>query len=124
MKKSGLKSTLYSFRYAISGLMALLKNEYNSRIHLIAAALAAVMGIFLHIGITEWVLLFIVIGMVFISELINSALEMLADLIDPETNPKIKLIKDYGAGGVLLSAITAALAGALIFIPKIIAAFR
>jgi len=124
MKKSGLKSIFYSFRYAISGLMALLKNEYNSRIHLIAATLATLMGIFFHIGITEWVILFIVIGLVFISELMNSAIEIIADMIYPETNPKIKLIKDYGAGGVLLSAVTAVLAGALIFVPKIIEAFR
>jgi diacylglycerol kinase len=118
-KKSGLKSTLCSFRYAFSGLTALIKNESNSRIHLFAAALAIAVGIVINLGITEWVILLGVISLVFITELINSSIELMSDLIDPNVNPQIKKIKDYGAASVLISAILAVIAGGLIFLPKL-----
>jgi diacylglycerol kinase len=101
------------------GLLQLLKNEHNSRIHLIAATVAIIMGIILKLNHYEWALLVIVIGMVFISELFNSSLESLADHIDPEWNELIMRAKDYGAAAVLISAIAAILAGGLIFIPKL-----
>lgn len=97
----------------------MLKNEHNSRIHLIAAASALILGLLLRIDLEEWIYIIIVTGLVFITELINSAVEMISDLIDPEVNPRIKQIKDYAAAGVLVAAITALIVGGLIFIPAI-----
>ena len=118
-KKSGLKSTLGSFRFAFSGLTVLIKNEPNAGIHLIAAVMAIVMGIVFHLGITEWGILLGAIGLVFITELINSSIELMADMIDPNINPQIKKIKDYGAASVMISAIIAVIAGGIIFLPKL-----
>jgi len=58
--------------------------------------------------------------LVLAAEAINSSIENLVDLINPDFNDKAGKIKDLAAGGVLLAAIAAALAGLLIFIPKII----
>ena len=69
----------------------------------------------------EWSLLAIVIGLVFLTELLNSSLESLADIIDPEWNEIIMKAKDYAAAAVLISAIIAIIVGGLIFIPKIVA---
>jgi diacylglycerol kinase len=66
----------------------------------------------------EWSLLIIVIGAVFLTELLNSSIESLADLIDPEFNELIMRAKDYSAAAVLMSAIVAIVVGGLIFIPK------
>jgi diacylglycerol kinase len=66
----------------------------------------------------EWSLLIIVIGAVFLTELLNSSIESLADLIDPEWNELIMRAKDYSAAAVLISAIVAIIVGGLIFIPK------
>jgi diacylglycerol kinase len=63
-------------------------------------------------------LLIIVIGAVFLTELLNSSIESLADLIDPEFNELIMRAKDYSAAAVLMSAIVAIVVGGLIFIPK------
>jgi len=60
-----------------------------------------------------------VIGIVFIIELLNSSLESLADRVDPQLNELIMRAKDYGAAAVLISAIVALIVGGLIFIPKI-----
>lgn len=117
-KKFSLKSRLESFRFALNGLLLLLKNEHNSRIHLLAAIIAIVMGIIMKIDHYEWSLLIIVIGAVFLTELLNSSIESLADLIDPEWNELIMRAKDYSAAAVLISAIVAIVVGGLIFIPK------
>ena len=66
----------------------------------------------------EWALLIVVIGIVFISELLNSSIESLADHINPEWNELIRRAKDYSAAAVLISAVVAIAVGALIFLPK------
>lgn len=118
-----LKSRFRSFRFALNGLRSLLKYEHNSRIHLVAAFAAIVLGVFLKLSSSEWSLLIIIIGVVFITELLNSSIESLADLIDPEQNELIKKAKDYSAAAVLVSALVAVVTGCLIFIPKIICLF-
>jgi diacylglycerol kinase (ATP) len=118
--KFSMKSRLASFRFAFSGIISLLKNEHNSRIHLAAAIFAIIAGIIFKLDIQEWCFLLIIIGMVFIAELLNSALEALADQVEPDINDLIRKAKDYSAGAVLISAIIALITGLLIFIPKII----
>jgi len=115
-----LKNRFGSFKFAFNGLCSLLKNEHNSRIHLLAAIIAIAMGIVLKINYIEWSLLIIVIGFVFLSELLNSSLESLADVIEPEWNEQIRNAKDYTAAAVLISAIISVIVGGLIFIPKIL----
>jgi diacylglycerol kinase len=118
--KFSFKSRIGSFRFAINGIWTLLKYEHNSRIHLIAAIIVIVLGIILKLSLSEWSLLIVVIGLVFITELINSSLESLADRIDPEWNEQIRKAKDYAAAAVLMSAVIALIAGCLIFIPKLL----
>ena len=120
-EKFSLKSRIKSFRFAFNGLLLLFKNEHNARIHLFAAFTASVMGFILKINTHEWCLLFIVIGLVFITELINTSLESLADIIKPERDERIMKIKDYSAAAVLISALISIIAGGLIFIPKLVA---
>jgi diacylglycerol kinase len=119
--KFSLKSRLGSFKFAVHGLMSLIKNEHNSRIHLLAAFAAIIIGIILNLNQYEWALLIVVIGIVFISELLNSSIESLADHINPEWNELIRRAKDYSAAAVLVSAVIAIVVGALIFLPRIIA---
>jgi len=118
--KFSLKTRLGSFKFAFHGLWLLVKNEHNSRIHFLAAIIAITMGIILKIDPYEWSLLIIVIGIVFLTELLNSSLETLADFVNPEWNEKIRNVKDYAATAVLISAIISIIVGAFIFIPKIL----
>ncbi|PIZ47085.1 hypothetical protein COY29_05695, partial [Candidatus Woesebacteria bacterium CG_4_10_14_0_2_um_filter_39_14] len=66
----------------------------------------------------EWAILTITIGLVLISEFINTSLEQIVDLVSPEKQEKAKIAKDVAAAGVLVSAIVAVLIGALLFLPK------
>ena len=112
-----------SFRFAFSGLASLMRFEYNARIHLVAAIIAAIAGIVMRIDLTEWCFLVIVTGLVFLTELLNTSLEALGDAVDSEWNERIKKAKDYSAGAVLISALISIIIGLLIFLPKIISYF-
>lgn len=108
-----------SFGYALKGIGTVFKEEFNARVHFLAAVVAIVLGFVLKVAWFEWVILTLVIGGVFAMELINTSIEGLADLYSREHNPKIKKIKDLAAGAVLVTAITALIIGLIIFLPKI-----
>lgn len=56
-------------------------------------------------------LLILVASMVLCAELLNSALERLADVFDSTSNPEIKAAKDMAAGAVLIVALAAVVLG-------------
>jgi diacylglycerol kinase len=114
-----VRSRIRSFKYAFRGLWSLVRYEHNSRIHLIASIIVIIAGILLKISPMEWCFLTIVTGLVFITELLNSSLENLADSIDRDRNEFIRKAKDYAAAAVLISVIIAVVVGGIIFIPKI-----
>jgi len=118
-KKFSLKDRIKSFGYAFNGLKLFFYTEHNARIHLLAAILALAISFWLKISSLEWVAIIGVIILVFIAEIFNSSIEKLADVVSPEINPKIKIVKDLAAAGVLVTAILAVLIGAIIFLPKL-----
>lgn len=118
--KFSIRKRLASFKFAFSGLVSLLKHEHNSRLHLLAALLVISMGFVFGISRAEWMILVIIIAIVFITEILNSAIESLADFVSPEYSLIIKRVKDYCAAAVLIAAITSVVVGLLIFLPKII----
>jgi diacylglycerol kinase len=119
-QKFSIKSRIKSFVYAFNGLRIMIKEEHNSRIHLLAAICVFVAGIIFKISGFEWIAIIFSIGFVFALEAINSAIENIADFVSPEKHGQIKKIKDLSAAGVLVSAITALTIGLLIFLPKIL----
>lgn len=123
MKKHfSISDRLKSFKYAFAGLKTLFIEEHNARIHLIAALTAIALGFVLKISLNEWIALIVVIGLVFICELINTSLEEMADFASPGKHPQIKKVKDLAAASVLISALVALIVGFIIFCPKIIVA--
>ncbi|MGQ1783968.1 MULTISPECIES: diacylglycerol kinase family protein [unclassified Saccharicrinis] len=118
--KFSISKRLKSFVYAFNGLRILLTEEHNSRIHLLAAIAAVILGCVLQINYTEWLSVLFCIGMVISLELVNSAIENLADCVSPEKNERIKTVKDMAAGAVLWGAIIAFVIGTIIFLPKIL----
>lgn len=115
-----IKSRMRSFKYAINGLKILWQDEHNARIHVIVAIAVVFAGVYFKVSVLEWVFLVFAIGLVIILEIVNSSIENIGDFISPEKNDSIKKIKDLSAAGVLVGAITAAIVGLLIFIPKIL----
>ncbi len=109
-----------SFAYAFNGVISLIKNEPNARIHLVALILVLALGTWLSIDLAEWAMVIFAAGLVFMAELFNTAIEKLADVAHPQWDKKIEIIKDYAAAAVLVSAIVAAVAGAMVFLPPLV----
>lgn len=122
-KSFSIAERIKSFKYAFAGLKTLFLEEHNARIHLVLAAIATALGFVLKISSNEWISLIIVMGLVFICELINTSLEALAYFVSPEKHPQIKKVKDLAAASVLISAFVALLVGLIIFCPKLIDAW-
>ena len=119
-EKFSLRSRIKSFSYAIAGIREFIRREHNARIHLIATIAVIIAAWVLHVSLMEAVSLTLVIGLVWITELLNTCIERMADLITLERNPHIKFIKDLAAAAVLVAAAIAVIVGLFIFIPKII----
>ncbi|MBU5265891.1 diacylglycerol kinase family protein [Virgibacillus proomii] len=114
------KQKSVGFAYAWQGILFVIRNERNFRLHLLAAVIVIFIGTLLHLSMLEWVVIIVAIANVLITEMINSALEAIMDYLSLEFHPAIKQIKDMAAGAVLIAAIAAAVIGCIIFIPKII----
>lgn len=108
-----------SFRFALAGVLHVLKTEQNMRVHLMLTALVGLLGYLLGISAVEWGLVSLSIGAVMAAECFNSSLERLADRLSQEEHYLIRVAKDAAAGGVLMVSLSAAIVGALIFLPKL-----
>ncbi len=120
-QKFSIIKRIKSFSFAFNGLKILIKEEHNARVHLIAACLVILAGFLFRLSTNEWLIIVLTIGFVFSLEIINSAIENIADFISPEKNESIKKIKDLAAASVLMSAFVALIVGFFIFVPKILA---
>ena len=120
LKQRGFKRLIKSFGYAFDGLKYAFKYEQNIIVHLIATIIVAIAGFLLQISLFEWIIIVMAVGLVVATELINTSIEAIVDLSCNEINSLAKIAKDTAAGVVLVFAITAAIVGLIIFVPKII----
>lgn len=118
--KATLIKSMNSFRFAINGFRYLLLEEHNGKIHVAVAVMTIILSIVLSLNVMEWLAISFCIGIVLSMELFNSSIEALSDFSSPEWNLQIKKTKDLSAAAVLVAALTSAVVGCLIFIPKII----
>jgi len=119
--KFSIAARLRSFPHAFRGLYWMIKDEHNSRIHLAIAIILVPVCFILRLSLVEWAVIVACIGLVLALELINSALERISDKISPGKDPEIGKIKDIAAGAVLIGAITSAIIGLIILLPKLMA---
>jgi diacylglycerol kinase len=117
---SWLRARLASFGYALRGITAFAR-ESHARLHFSAALVVAALAAWLGVSRAEAGLLALAVGLVLAAEALNSALEALADRASPDHHPLVARAKDVAAGGVLLAAIAAAIAGLLVLGPPLLA---
>jgi diacylglycerol kinase (ATP) len=110
-------SRLDSFRWAWRGVAQALRRERNLQIQAALAVLSAGLGLWTGLSAAEWALLALAAALVLSAELMNTALEELADALHPKRHPKLGRAKDIAAGAVLVAALFAALVGLCIFWP-------
>lgn len=108
-----------SFKNALNGICHVIKAERNMKIHIAAALVVILLGINYRLDKIETVLVCIAIGLVLVCELLNTAIEVLVDMVMESYHPKAKIVKDVAAGGVLMSAILSVVIGYIIFIDRV-----
>jgi hypothetical protein len=118
-----MKKFFRSFKYAFEGIVTGIKEEQNMKIHIAIMILVIIFGIILKISKIEWIICITLFGLVISMELINTAVENTVDLITKEKNEQAKNAKDVAAGAVLVSAISSAIIGVIIFLPKVLSIF-
>lgn len=115
-----MKKIKNSFKYAIEGICTSFKTERNMKIHIFIMILVIIAGIILKIDKLEWIICITLFAIVIGSELFNTSIETIVDMVMPEKNEKAKIAKDVSAGAVLVVAIGAAIIGLVIFVPRIL----
>lgn len=106
-----------AFGHAFRGLFRALASQRNVRIHLLATALVAGGGFYCRLPLEDWRWLIAAAALVWVAELLNSAVECLADAACPSLNPLVRDAKDIAAGAVLIAAGAAVLIGISVFLP-------
>lgn len=120
-KKFSIVKRAKSFTYAGRGIWLVLKTTHNFWIHLVVLFAAIVFGILFRISQNDWMLLVFAAGLVLAAEAINTAIEIDIDFVSPRYHPLARDTKDVAAGAVLIAAITAAIVGAFVFVPYLLA---
>ncbi|NSL55891.1 diacylglycerol kinase family protein [Uliginosibacterium aquaticum] len=114
-----LRQRLRSFRYAGSGIAFMLRTQHNAWIHLACTLAVGALGLALRISAADWRWLLVAMALVWLAELINTAIEFVCDLVSPGHDERVRRAKDLAAGAVLVCALTAAALGALTLWPRL-----
>lgn len=101
------------FSVAFKGLIIAFKDK-SIRLQGIISILVILFGIIYKFQMNEWMWIFSCIILVLLTEMINTCIERICDLIDESQNEKIKYIKDLSAGSVLLASIYSIVIGCMV----------
>ena len=117
MKKiiNSIRKNFRSYTYALNGIWITLKQENNFKIHILGGLIAIFLSFYLEINSSSWVIITTMIGLVLSIELLNTAIEKLADIVQPNKHPEIGIVKDIAAGAVFIISITSLIVGIIIF---------
>ena len=117
MRSKG-KRVVESFNCAIEGIIGVLKSESNMKVHFFATIIVILTALFAKLSKTEIAILTFSMAWVWITEIINTAIEKCVDLIIKEYNETAKFVKDAAAGSVFVAVANAIIVGYLVFYNK------
>ena len=115
-----IAARLKSFRYAFAGFAFMLRTQHNAWAHLAATIIVIALGFALRVDADAWRWLVVSIALVWVAEAVNTAFEYLCDVVQPEFHASVQRAKDIAAAAVLVSAIAAAMLGALTLWPYVL----
>lgn len=114
-----VRKLLDSFNFAFEGIVYTLKTQRNMKIHFAIALAVLVLGLLTEISRIELILLLLTIVLVIITEMINTAVEKVVDMITEDFCPLARIAKNVAAGAVLVTALNSLLVGYFIFFNRI-----
>ncbi len=117
-----LLKELKSFKYAFRGIK-FLAGDHNFYFHFPVGVLVLLIGAWFGVSRDEWLWLILGVGLVWVSEAFNTAIEKVIDLLHPEHHPLAGKIKDIAAAAVFLAVVVAGCIGIIIFWPYLMLYF-
>ena len=114
-----LRQWLKSANFAIEGILHGAKTQRHLRYHFFSAALVLVVSYTVGVSRIEFLIISLAVILVLSTEMFNSAVEAVVDLLSPEYREKARIAKDIAAGAVLISAFGSAVIGYIILFPHI-----
>lgn len=121
-KPFGSRTLRESLSYAWNGLVYVYSSERNMRVHVFIASLVVSLCVVVGVDRVEFFMVILAVSGVLCAELLNTLVESLVDLMEPEYNLIAKRVKDIAAGGVLLTAFLSIAVGILVFYPVLLEA--
>ncbi|HBP64420.1 MAG TPA: diacylglycerol kinase [Desulfosporosinus sp.] len=102
------------------GLFHTWTTQGHMKFHVVAGS--GVLCIAALFGVTkfEWLILILAIGCVIGAEVMNTALEIVVDLVQPNFDLLAGRAKDVASGAVLVAVIQALIVGMVIFLPRLV----
>lgn len=114
-----MRKFLKSLSNAVEGLIITIKTQRNFVIHIIVAAIVTFFSIWFQLNSEQTMWIVVSVLIVLITELLNTSIESLVDLVKPEFHDKAKIAKDASAAMVLVASFLAVFIGCIIFGEKI-----
>jgi len=106
---------LESVNCAIEGILWAARTQKHLRWHFLTAMAVFMAALYFRIPPPELILLTFAVTLVLFAELVNTAIEIVVDMVSPGISEKARLAKDVAAGAVLLAAVGAAAVGYFAF---------
>jgi diacylglycerol kinase (ATP) len=115
MVRHHVKRHVNSYRYAAKGVSYTLHTQVNIWVQLSATLAVIILAYYLDFTLEQYLILILTIGFVLATELMNTALEEMTNLLSPEYREKAGVVKDVAAGAELVASVTAAIVGITLF---------
>jgi diacylglycerol kinase (ATP) len=114
-----LRQWIRSANFAIEGVMHAARTQKHLRYHFYIALVVLLLSYALGITRIEFLIIALSVIAVLLSEMFNTAIENLVDILSPAHSEKARIVKDIAAGAVLVTALGAAIIGYIILFPYI-----
>jgi diacylglycerol kinase (ATP) len=117
--RGGVGRIFRALGYSVSGLLAALRFESAFRQELVLIAVTTALAVVARLPLVEWVLLALSMGLVLVTELLNSAVETVVDRISLDRHLLSKRAKDMASAAVLVSICCLLFTFAMLVVPRL-----
>lgn len=101
-------------RYAGRGVVYSIKADRNARFQLVVMVIVLVSAVWLRLPWADLAMVVLVSALVLSLEMVNTAVEEIANLVQPELHERVRNLKDAAAGAVLVASLAAVVVGLLL----------
>lgn len=109
-----------SLNQARRGLSHTLRTQEHMKFHVVAGSGVLCIAGLLSVSTFEWLILILAIGCVIGAEVLNTAIEVVVDMVQPNFDQLARRAKDVASGAVLVAVIQAVAIGMIVFLPRLI----